>query len=83
MALHTGPRHDDGAATAADPSLDALVHDALGVPGAGSALLHAFAAQAQALALVLEADRLGATRLPPELVRRVEGAVALTPPWLA
>ena len=78
MAVDTGLQRNDGVAAVADPRLDALVQDALGVPGAGSALLRAFAAQARALALVLDADRLGVTQLPPDVARRVEGAVALT-----
>ncbi|MCU0626583.1 MAG: hypothetical protein MUF21_08900 [Gemmatimonadaceae bacterium] len=70
------------AGVANDPMLDGLMREALGVPGAGAALLHAFAAQSRALRLVLEAEALGATELPADVRTRLEGAVALTPPWL-
>lgn len=72
----------DADVTPADAGLEVLAREALSRPGAGAALLHAFAAQARALRLVLDADALGATALPAEVRSRLQGAVALTPPWL-
>jgi hypothetical protein len=66
-----------------DVALDALVREALDVPGAAAALLAAFAAQARALRLVLDAEALGATALPPAVREDLRGAVALTPAWLS
>lgn len=74
---------EPGTAPAEDAALDMLVREALGVPGAAAALLAAFAAQARALRLVLEAEALGATALPPAVREDLRGAVALTPPWLS
>lgn len=76
-------QEQDAGVTPADAGLDALVREAMAVPGAGAALLHAFAAQSRALQLVLEAEALGATALPADVRTRLEGAVALTPTWLA
>lgn len=68
--------------TSADAGLDGLAREALALPGAGAALLHAFAAQTRALRLVLDADAIGAAALPADVRTRLQGAVALTPPWL-
>ncbi len=72
-----------GAAAGEDGALDRLLHEALGVPGAGASFLAAFAAQARALRLVLEAETLGATTLPPAVRDELRGAVARTPVWLS
>ena len=74
---------DGGESGIEDVALDALVREALDVPGAAAALLAAFAAQARALRLVLDADALGATALPPAVREDLRGAVALTPAWLS
>lgn len=57
--------------------LDQLAHDIVQTPGAGGALLVAFAAQARALALVVEASRLsqGAAALPAEVLAAVQNAL--------
>jgi hypothetical protein len=57
--------------------LDELAHDILATPGAGGALLAAFAAQARALSLVMEAARRtqGAAALPAEVMMAVQSAL--------
>jgi hypothetical protein len=74
---------EGGATVTEDLALDALVREALEVPGAGAALLAAFAAQARALRLVLEAEALGAAALPPAVREDLRGAVARMPAWLS
>jgi len=69
--------------SSADATLELLMRQALGVPGAASALLEAFAAQTRALRLVQEADARGAASLPPELRHRLATVVERTPSWLA
>ncbi|MGV3709954.1 MAG: hypothetical protein ACO1Q7_14055 [Gemmatimonas sp.] len=71
-----------GVADAAPPAvainpLDELAHDILATPGAGGALLAAFAAQARALSLVMEAARRtqGAAALPAEVMMAVQSAL--------
>lgn len=59
--------------------LDLLAHDIIATPGAGGALLVAYAAQARALSMVVEAARRAAgAPLPPSVVRAAE--VALNTP---
>jgi len=57
--------------------LDALAHEIMATPGAGGALLVAFAAQARALSLVMEAARRtqGAATLPAEVMAAVQNAL--------
>lgn len=57
--------------------LDQLAHDIVQTPGAGGALLVAFAAQARALSLVVEAARRssGASTLPAEVLAAVQNAL--------
>ncbi len=59
------------------------MRQALEVPGAASALLEAFAAQASALRLVQEADARGAATLPAEIRNRLASVAKRTPVWLA
>lgn len=66
-----------------DRTLDSLMRQALDVPGAASALLAAFAAQARALRMVQEADARGAALLPTEIRHRLASVAAQTPIWLA
>jgi hypothetical protein len=62
---------------ALDRQLDALARDILRTPGAGSALLAAYAAQARALTLVLEATRRsGDGPLPEAVVSAARDALA-------
>ncbi|MCU0618537.1 MAG: hypothetical protein MUF40_01305 [Gemmatimonadaceae bacterium] len=82
MAVEIGS-FEGGATVTEDLALDALVREALEVPGAGAALLAAFAAQARALRLVLEAEALGAAALPPAVREDLRGAVARMPAWLS
>ena len=62
-----------------DRTLDGLMRQALDVPGAASALLAAFAAQALALRMVQEADARGAASLPSEIRHRLALVAAQTP----
>ena len=53
----------------------------MAVPGAGGALLAAFAAQARALSLVIEASRRGgAAPLPASVILAAQEALASPPP---
>lgn len=61
--------------------LEELARDILGTPGAGGALLVAYAAQARALALVLEAvQRSERAPLPASVVRVVRQALTTLAP---
>lgn len=64
-------------AHAAAAHLDELAHEIMATPGAGGALLVAFAAQARALSLVIEAARRtqGAAALPAEVMAAVQNAL--------
>lgn len=63
--------------------LDLLAHDIITTPGAGGALLAAYAAQARALTLVVEAARrAGGAPLPPAVLHAAEAALS-TPTTLA
>jgi len=56
--------------------LDLLAHDIITTPGAGGALLAAYAAQARALTLVVEAARrAGGAPLPPAVLHAAEAAL--------
>lgn len=58
------------------PPLEGLAREILGTPGAGGALLAAYASQARALSLVLEAAQRGADApLPATVVRAVQQAL--------
>lgn len=61
--------------------LDKLAHDIVATPGAGGALLVAFANQARALALVMEAAvrTQGAAALPEEVIAAVRNALRSPP----
>ena len=57
--------------------LDLLAHDIVATPGAGGALLAAFAAQARALTMVVEAARRSAgTPLPMSVLLAAEAALS-------
>ncbi len=62
--------------------LDQLAHEIISTPGAGGALLVAFAAQARALSLVMEAARRtqGAAMLPAEVMAAVQNALRAPTP---
>ena len=62
--------------------LDQLAHEIMATPGAGGALLVAFAAQARALSLVMEAVRRtqGAATLPAEVMTAVQNALRAPSP---
>ncbi len=62
--------------------LDRLAQDIIATPGAGGALLVAFAAQARALSLVMEAARRtqGAAALPAEVMAAVQNALRTPSP---
>jgi hypothetical protein len=72
-----------GLSRSGDLTLEVLMRQALEVPGAASALLEAFAAQASALRLVQEADARGAATLPAEIRNRLASVAKRTPVWLA
>ena len=64
--------------------LEELARDILGTPGAGSALLAAYASQARALALVLEViQRSERHALPASVVQAVRQAMTTTAPMPA
>ena len=66
---------DDGR-TALARQLDLLAHDIVATPGAGGALLAAYASQARALLMVVEAaKRAGASPLPAAVVIAVQAAL--------
>lgn len=57
--------------------LDLLAHDIVATPGAGGALLAAYAAQARALTMVVEAARRGGgAPLPAAVVHAAEAALS-------
>ena len=58
--------------------LDELAQDIVSTPGAGGALLAAYAAQARALSLVVEAARRGQHSLPATVLAAAQAA--LVPP---
>lgn len=62
--------------------LDKLAQDIMATPGAGGALLVAFAAQARALSLVMEAAlrTQGAAALPAEVMAAVQNALRAPTP---
>ena len=61
--------------------LDVLAHDIISTPGAGGALLAAYAAQARALTLVVEAARRGGgAPLPPAVLHAAEAALTSPAP---
>ena len=57
--------------------LDVLAHDIVATPGAGGALLVAYAAQARALTMVVEAARRGGSApLPASVIHAAEAALS-------
>ena len=57
--------------------LDVLAHDIVATPGAGGALLAAYAAQARALTMVVEAARrAGSAPLPAAVIHAAEQALS-------
>ena len=57
--------------------LDVLAHDIVATPGAGGALLAAYAAQARALTMVVEAARrAGTAPLPAAVIHAAEAALS-------
>lgn len=67
-----------GSSTAAlAEHLDTLAHDIIATPGAGGALLAAYAAQARALSMVVEAaKRAGSAPLPAAVITAAQEALA-------
>ncbi|MFO0096192.1 MAG: hypothetical protein ACK54K_18030 [Gemmatimonadaceae bacterium] len=64
-------------ATALVQQLDHLAHDIMATPGAGGALIAAYAAQARALTLVVEAaQRAGSAPLPASVIAAARDALA-------
>ncbi len=58
--------------------LDTLAQDIVSTPGAGGALLAAFASQARALTMVLEAaKRSGSSPLPASVLRAAQAALSM------
>ena len=58
--------------------LDTLAQDIVSTPGAGGALLAAFASQTRALTMVLEAARRsGSSPLPPSVLRAAQAALSI------
>lgn len=62
--------------------LDMLAHDILTTPGAGGALIAAYAAQARALSLIVEAARrAGSGPLPASVLATAQEALAAPSPF--
>ncbi len=90
-ALHATPAGRSEPVTATFPSaptalvqhLDDLAHDIIATPGAGGALIAAYAAQARALTLVVEAaQRAGSAPLPASVIAAARDALAAQPPLM-
>jgi len=61
--------------------LDDLAQDIVSIPGAGGALLAAYAAQARALTMILEAaKRAGSDPLPAAVLRAAQDALTAPSP---
>ncbi|MCZ8204646.1 hypothetical protein [Gemmatimonas sp.] len=84
-----GPRADRPDATSVPASsaalvqhLDHLAHDIMTTPGAGGALIAAYAAQARALSMVVEAARRAGTGpMPASVIAAVQEALAAPSPF--
>jgi hypothetical protein len=75
--LEERPVSDGPLASPLQLQLDILAQDIVSTPGAGGALLAAYAAQARALTLVVEASRRAAGEpLPAAVVSAAEAALA-------
>jgi hypothetical protein len=62
--------------------LDLLAHDIMNTPGAGGALIAAYAAQARALSMVVEAARrAGSGPLPASVLAAAQDALATPSPF--
>jgi hypothetical protein len=75
------PERADGVVGSTTPALaehlDTLAHDIIATPGAGGALLAAYAAQARALSMVVEAARrAGSAPLPEAVLAAAQEALA-------
>lgn len=81
-ALSSQPQFESTAPPGVVNHLDQLAQDIMATPGAGGALLVAFAAQARALSLVLEAARRStdAAALPAEVLAAVQNALRAPAP---
>ncbi len=74
---HSSPTHPNALVR----HLDDLAQDIVAVPGAGGALLAAFAAQARALSMVVEAaKRAGGSPLPASVVMAAQEALSAPSP---
>jgi len=79
-------RSDTTNPTAPNPALvqhlDLLAHDIMNTPGAGGALIAAYAAQARALSMVVEAARrAGSGPLPASVLAAAQDALATPSPF--
>lgn len=62
--------------------LDDLAHDIIATPGAGGALIAAYAAQARALSMVVEAARRGGSApLPASVIKAAQEALSAPSPF--
>ena len=79
---HQPLKFESNAAPGVVNHLDQLAQDIVATPGAGGALLVAFAAQARALSLVMEAAlrTQGAAGLPAEVMAAVQNALRAPAP---
>lgn len=74
--LTSSPNVDPGKALVSQ--LDTLAQDIVATPGAGGALLAAFASQARALTMVIEAaKRSGSSPLPASVLRAAQAALSM------
>jgi len=79
-------RHESSGASAPSAALvqhlDLLAHDIMNTPGAGGALIAAYAAQARALSMVVEAARrAGSGPLPASVLAAAQEALAAPSPF--
>lgn len=61
--------------------LDTLAHDIMATPGAGGALIAAYAAQARALSMVVEAARRSGGALPASVLAAAQEALTAPSPF--
>lgn len=78
-----GEFHVGGSEVGLHVELDRLAIEIMSTPGAGSALIAAYAAQARALSLVVESARLAAGAPLPVAVLRAAESALVPPPVLA
>jgi len=81
VPLSAGAAHSSANGSALVRHLDDLAQDIVAIPGAGGALLAAYAAQARALSMVVEAaKRAGSAPLPASVLMAAQDALSAPSP---